>query len=286
MRKWDEGRYRYFVGASDFHDKTDASNKSQLRDLKKILSRCATENLNVGLEDIGSPGVDRPASCGRFFVSSQGGILSEFSKLCESINLNFTNFEYRFCRVAALGPVLNNIEADLNASASVRATHVADLIKEVETIFHELLSYNDSALLKDLYAYCIKKVKRVIDELQLYQHAHQNVSDFLAQTTTQKNRLEMVKKLLTFDSILLDLRFLHNVVSSQSAPNYFMLAGGSHVNRVAKFLAKFGYEYVRTAEPRFVNEYKLEKCLGSHIAEGGYCKRPKPIKIDLLSDFL
>ena len=286
MRKWDAGRYRYFIGLSDFHDKKHKSNVAQLADLKKIFSRCSAENLKIGSEDVGSASVDRPASCGRFFVLSKGGVLAGFSEMCKSLDLNFTNFEYRYCRVAALGPVLNNLQADLNSSPSVRATHVADLIAEIETIFRELLAYQDIALLKDLYAHCIRKMKRMMEELSMYRFARMNVSDYLAAITKPENRLATVKKLLTFDSVLLDLRLLHDVVASENIPSYLAIAGGSHIIRVAKFLSKLGYEKVHGADPKFVKEFNLEKCLGSNIVDGQYCRRPKPVDINLISDFL
>ena len=104
--------------------------------------------------------------------------------------------------------------------------------------------------------------------------------------TTPKSRLPFLKDLLTFDSILLDLQMTHSIINMQNKLNFLAIAGGSHIKRVAKLLTKFGYEPVRKTRLRFVREYNINKCLGSHIVQGKYCRRPRPIDIKVVADFL
>lgn len=285
MRKWDGGRYRYFIGLSDFHDKKHRANRAQLDDLQATLSRCSPDSIKIGSEDIGSPAVNHSAKCGPYLLMSQGGVLHGVANICRSNNFDYNNFEYRYCRVATLGPVLNNIGSDLTRFRSANSVRVSALIKEIETIFNELRGYNDPTLLRDLYAHCIKRMRQLMTELKLFQNANLTVANYLQNMTTPNNRLAFVKKLLTFDSVLLDLRILHNVIHSQK-PNYLAIAGGSHTTRIAKLLSKLGYEQVHGVRPTFEREYNANKCLGSHIIDGKYCQRPKPVDVRVIGDFL
>lgn len=285
MSKWNGSQYRYFIGLSDFHDKEHKSNKFQVNDINKLISRFSRENLKIGAEDIGSPGITKDGYCGRFFVLSQGGVLNDFVKLCRLQNLNFSNFEYRYCRVASLGPILNNLDKDLKSFSSANSTFVFALIKEVEEILDELNGYKDSKLLKDLYAHSSAKMKNLMKEMNLYQYADMTVADFITKHSTEKNLLSFIKKLLTFDSVLFDLRLLHDILQQENSSNYLAIAGGSHISRVTKFLSKLGYKFVKSARPEFTQERNLDKCLGSHIIDGKYCRRPKPIDLSLVVDF-
>ena len=104
--------------------------------------------------------------------------------------------------------------------------------------------------------------------------------------TTSRTRLKFLKRLLTFDSVLLDLHMLHSVIAQKNKLTYLALAGGSHTFRVAQLLAKLGYEWVHSTKPQFKREYNIRKCLGSHIINGKYCRKPAPISLRNIQDFL
>ncbi len=288
LRKWNGklGRYSYFVGLSDFHDRTNKVNEVQIRDLQSILFNCSSNTIKVGSENISSPSKGRRASCGRFFVHARGGVLAGFGQTCKELGLPLENVEFRYCRVASLGPVLNNLDSDMRSFSSVRTIKVSDLIKEVEAICGEIRSYQDGELLKDFYDKCIERVYKRMRNQKLYKYKDKTVAAYLESTTTRNNRINFLKELLTFDSILIDLRLLHSVISSQDSLNYLAVAGGSHITRVSQLISKLGWEWVHTTKPKFVREYKIRKCLGGNIIQGRYCRKPKPVDVRLIENFL
>jgi hypothetical protein len=288
LRKWNNkrGRYSYFIGLGDFHDKTNKINNVQIRDLYEILKHCLPDTLKIGSENISAPSSGRTASCGRFFVHARGGVLAGFGQICKKLGLPIENLEYRYCRVASLGPVLNNIRSDMRLFPSVRTIKVAELIREVEDVCHEIRLYKDGPLLQDFYQRCIARVNKWMRIKKLYEYKDKTVADYLELMTNQGNRVQFLKKLLTFDSILVDLRLLHSVISAQDHLNYLAVAGGSHITRVAQLISKLGWEWVHATRPDFVREYKIRKCLGGHIIQGKYCRKPKPIDVRMIADFL
>jgi len=288
LRRWNGqlGAYQYFVGLSDFHDRSNPINKVQLKDFSEILDRCGSHSLKVGSEDISSPNNGRNAKCGRFYVRARGGVLSGFGLQCKKRNLDVSNMEYRYCRVAALGPVLNNASNDMSRFPSVKNTRVIAIIREIEEMFREIFLYRDGSLLTEFYNACIERVKRRMYELKLHTHSILMVSDYLDLISTVENRVDVLKKLLTFDSILVDLKLLHDVLNSYNKTSYLAVAGGAHITRVSKLLSKLGWQWVYTTTPTFVKEKNMSKCLGGHIIEGTFCKKPKPIDIRLIGNYL
>lgn len=287
LKKWNGklGRYQYFVGLSDFHDNTHQANSAQLNQLQKIIQQSLPGSLVIGSEDITSPGITRSETCGKFGIRAEGSILAGFAQACRSRNLPFNNFEYRYCRVASLGPVLNNLGAPLHSFDSTTQISVAALVREMEAVFDEIRAYQDGAVMRDFYNLCIAQVKGNMQRFGLYAHQNKSVADYLAAVTTPKNRLEFMKRLFTFDSIVLDLRMLHSVLNEQQRGTYLMFAGGSHTSRVAQLLTKFGYEKVQNTQSTISREYNLGKCLGSNVFDGAYCQRPAPIDVQTVEQF-
>lgn len=289
LRRWNAPlkHYQYFIGLSDFHNKQHPANQVQLRDLINIVKHSPVHMTKIGSEDISSVGSgNRSRKCGRFVVVSRGGVLGGLTNKCRKLGLDIQNFEYRFCRVTSLGPVLNNLTGNLKNLVSVQSTPVAALIKEIESVFKQLASYRDGTFLSGLYDRSVRDIRRRMNQLQLYKHADKTVADYLRIMTTPAHRLSFLRDLLTFDSILLDLQMTHSVLNMQNKLNFLAIAGGSHIKRVAQLLTKFGYKQVRGMQPRFVREYDISKCLGSHIVQGKYCHRPRPIDIKAIADFL
>jgi len=129
-------------------------------------------------------------------------------------------------------------------------------------------------------------VKQRMHTLKLHSFVNLTVADYLDLMSTKKNRVEVLKNLLTFDSILVDLRLLHSVVNSKNKSSYLALAGGSHIKRVAKLISKLGWEWVHSTTPTFIKERSMRKCLGGNIIEGKFCKKPKSIDVRFIKDYL
>src|SRR5437016_2739115 len=71
LRKWDkeQGKYHYFIGLSDFHDKRHPGTEKQLKDLTGFLSKADRHNTHLIVEDLSSPNDQGCFECGTFYVN-------------------------------------------------------------------------------------------------------------------------------------------------------------------------------------------------------------------------
>ncbi len=69
LRKWDPARlrYHYFIGCSDFHEKSSIISDMQMHDISTAFHYCNKESIKVIVEDLSSPGSNGALMCGRFF---------------------------------------------------------------------------------------------------------------------------------------------------------------------------------------------------------------------------
>lgn len=288
LRSWDKesGRYRYFVGLSDFHDNANRINGEQLAVLQSLLTAVPQEKLVVGLEDITSAGMTTSNIEKEFCIKAEGSFLAGCAQACRALRLPTNNFEYRYYRVASVGPALNNLQAPVHTFESTRKISVALLVREIEDVCSQIQAYQDGHVLREFYGICVNDVKKQMQELGLYEHSNKSVADYLETVARSEQRLALMKKLLTFDSVLLDVRMLHSILTENKRSIYMICAGGSHTARVAQLLIKCGYEHVHTTQSNSIREYNLEKCLGSNIIDGAYCQKPTPIDLHGIERFL
>lgn len=286
LRKWDtqKGRYHYFVGYSDFHDKSSQANQKQLTSLDSILAKCDKSNTKIVLEDLSSPGAGGRIACGRYLVNSRGGILGGSANKYREKGFDVENVEYRYCRVSSLGPVLNNLTQNPYQFPSVTATSVMTLAQEVDAVMDEITSYNDASL-HNHYQQTLHPVKEQVYKWKQKDCCDLNVAQYLMNQSNHTDRLDLLKHLLTFDSGLLDLKMVHTVVNSDKQL-VIALSGGAHITRVSELLESIGYENLYGTDVQFHKEYDLNKCLGSNIIDGSYCVRPEPIELDSISSLI
>jgi len=285
LRKWDDKnrRFHYFIGLSDFHDKIHKSNQNQLKKIEKLLAQLDKSKTKIAIEDLSSVNASGRSSCGRYYVNSRGGVLGGLAQTTSAMGLDVSNVEFRYCRVVALGPVLNNLQDDLHKFPSVTTTNMQVLHDEIMNEVKDILAYEDGPLLKKVYSTIVEQIKTQIKKLHIEEHKHLTVAQYLEKHSNAKNRLELLKNLLTFDSNLLDLRLTHVVTSEvDTKDKVIAIAGGAHIGRVSELLQKFGYKDVSTTKVAFAKEYNLQQCLGSNIVDGAFCVKPQPIELDFL----
>lgn len=281
LRKWDgiRQKYQYFIGLSDFHDKTNDSTQSQLNKLEQLLVTLDKNKTALVIEDLSSKNSQGRQECGHFSINSRGGILGGLADKSKEMGLSVDNIEFRYCRVSSLGPVLNNLNASLKDLPSAMHVRVEALVKEIMEEIEEIKRYADGHELNKIYAASIKDVLIAIKTLHLDIPHSLSVADYLAQHSTVHNRLELLKKLLTFDSSLLDLKLMHAVMQSQHKDKVIAIAGGAHIARVCQLLSSQGYNLVSGTKISFAREHDLQRCLGSHIVDGAFCVKPAPIDL-------
>jgi hypothetical protein len=288
MRKWDaaRNRYHYFIGLSDFHDKTHQMNGDHLSKIEAIIRKSAPQDIKIVLEDLSSVSTTGRQACGRFIINSRGGVLGGLASTCKNMGHEVDNVEFRYCRVTSLGPVLNHLQDSVDAFPSVTVTQMNTLHQETTDIINEIKTYEDGNILKKMYEKSLEDVNKMFKMLHLDQHQSGSVAQYLKTHSTQKNRLELLKHLLTFDSALLDIRLVHSVLSAKNKSKVIAIAGGAHINRAAEMLEKIGYEQVKNSSVTFTKEHDLARCLGSHIVDGAFCVRPQPITLDFLDSVI
>lgn len=288
LKKWNPQtrNFNYFIALSDFHDKSHNANTSQHVQLEDIIARCNKQLTKIILEDLGSCASNGRNSCGSFVINSQGGILGGLANRYSNRGLHVDNVEYRYCRVASLGPVINNIENTSMPFQSTNAISVGVLLQEIEDSIKEIKAFNDGPAFNGLYQKIVREVKAEVAKLKLHEARSNSVAHYMTQCSTPTNRLDILNKLLTVDSTLLDTKVIHSVVHAPET-TIIAIAGGSHMVRVCNWLIKYGgYQHVYATPVTYGREYNLVNCVGAHIMQGNYCMRPEPIDLSVVTRYL
>lgn len=289
LQRWvpERGSYQRVIGLSDFHDKQHGSNKEQLATIKTLLRRQNPKVTKIIVEDL-STGRDNngQGSCRQFSINSRGGILGGLARSCKARGLCVDNVEYRYCRVAASGPVLNNLHQNPHSLPSACGVTVRDVTDEIHRVMDDVKKYTSSEVFARYCAQALQEVHSQLKELRLTQQAHRSMADYLHRHSTADARLEFLKRLLTFDSGLIDLKILHSIMSAPQFTNVIVIAGGSHIARVRDMLMCSDYDLVYTTQVSSIREYDLQRCIGSTIVDGAFCVRPESIDLQMLGMFL
>lgn len=289
MRKWDNasGQYSYFVGLGDFHDKSHKITPIQVQQIDAIISRCDPGRTKFIVEDISSLSSSGKKCCNRFFINSTGGILGGLAnKYRKKRNLLVDNVEYRFCRVASLAPVINNINANYRKFPSTNNISISAFGREIATVTKEILDYKDGKMLSNWYLRCLSQVAKHMNFLHFQSKLKMNIADYIYSCTNFTNRLSFVKKLLVFDSSLLDAKIVHSIIGPQGRQNAIVIAGGSHIRSVSRVLQTLGYQSIYNSKVSLRREYDTKRCLGSNITPGGFCRKPEPVDLRVIDRFL
>lgn len=287
LRKYNSelGTYQYVFGLGDFHDKKNSANAEQRAHIEALLHAQGHEQCKIVVEDLTSANNLGNTGCGNFSIQSTGGFLGGLAHNCKDSGFDVDNVEYRYCRVAALGPVLNNPEKDVNTIVSATQTSVNELAQEVIATLAHVEEFHDGQQAHKEYKKCIKEVKPQLKKLKFNKQLQATVAQYLLKNSKPTNRADFLQNLFTFDSALLDIKFMHAVLNTQK-PNVFVFAGGAHVDRMSTMLQNIGYEVVHDSDVQVSQEFDLKKCIGSNIVDGAYCLKPEPIGLDFFDHFL
>ncbi len=288
LRRWDKElkQYQYIIGLSDFHDKSLPINKTHRRYLKHVLSRCPVQKTKIVVEDLSSTNSNGRRSCGRFAINSRGGVLGGLADELKSMNADVENIEYRYCRVVSLGPLINNVHVAVDSFASSNSLAIDALYREVLQEINQVRSFADGRALSSSYKRTINHVKCSLKQLQLDRYKNMSVADYCARFAKSGNRLNMLQTFCTFDSDLLDLKLVHEVVNAHQQSHIIAIAGGTHIEHAANLLKRAGFKPVFVSRLSSLHEYDLGKCLGSNIVDNSFCIKPEPVDITLIERFL
>ena len=289
LRGWNKNSKKpcFIIGCSDFHDKMHQSNSEQRSYLTNLFKSQNAAATKIILEDLSSPNVNGLYGHKQFWLNSNRGILASLTKDCKALGLDADNIEYRYCRVIALGGLLRQLNQSPYQSAPTCAIKVSSLVGEVQQMIKQISSYNDGQAMVHWYKESCAQVHRSMQSLYLSSYADTSCAAYFDKVARHGNRMLFLKRLLTFDSALLDCALVHTILSATGKKSTVIaLAGGTHIDRAFEQLKLQGYTQVYATPVSFKRDYDVANALGSPIMPGGYCVKPEPIKLDVLKEYL
>lgn len=286
LRKWQPqcNRYHYWVGCCDFHDKLHKHNSVQRKKIEEWLPGYNPEHLLVLVEDLSSTNDAGKLGCGNYFINSRMGILAGLGSYCKTNHIPVQNVEYRYCRVVALGPVINNIQADPNSLPSARKMTISELTREIEQAYNDLLLGSTSTEFKNMLIAKTASLHKGLDKLKAVNANPQSIADYLRANTSGWNRLNTVKNMLTFDGILLGFKLVDATLKAENKEKVIAFAGGTHINEAYELLQKVG-GYEPLIDANSVNGADpVAKAINTGSAP--LTKKPEPISLELLEHYI
>lgn len=287
LKKWQPTLfcYHYWIGVCDFHDKTHAANTIQRKKIEDILPHSNPHDILIIVEDLSSTNDAGRSGCGPYYINSRTGILAGLGGFCKEHHLPHCNVEYRYCRVVALGPVINNITADPLSFPSTKRMTISSLMQEIDQAYNQLLFGQTNALFNTALNEKSKNVQNMMKKLNLMHDHHKTIAEYLTDRSTPLNRLDMVKTLLTFDGIFIGLKIADASLKAPDKKKVIAFAGGTHINEAYELLQKVGgYEPV-TAHEVSSPKGSINKGISTNASEN-YLSKPQPVSLELLEHYL
>jgi hypothetical protein len=155
-------------------------------------------------------------------------------------SVDVDNVEFRFCRVAGIGPLLNNPHSRPYEFSSAVSIGMDALYKEITDELERVSRYDDGKQINALYKSLIAQVKKSLQQLKLDRVVNQSIAHYCA-SVFKNNYVKHLEKLCIFDSQLIDIKILHSIVSSPEKLVIIVAGGGSHIEKMNEFLSLIGY---------------------------------------------
>ena len=267
----------------EYHLKSHPVNKSQRAYIESLLKRCAALKAKLIVEDLSSVSNDGRIGCCNFGINCSEGVLGQLANKARSWSVAVDNVEYRYCRVAAVGPLLSNIKANPDSFRSSAVISTVSLQKEVTDQIEKIKKYDDGKFLNDLYKRTTSSVNAALSKLG-FNKSKVTVAQYCVPLMRKEYRQEL-EKLCIFDSALIDMNIIHSIVTSSVEPIIFVLAGGSHIEQVSSVLERMGYEVVIQGSANSSGPL-LKKVLNSDNASASSDVHPQPVDITIIDTFI
>lgn len=235
------GGPEWVIGLSDLHDKKHPGTQDQKKHILNFLTRLPKGQVKVLTEDLSSCGSFGRKQCGNFYINSRGGILGGFTQECQMRGIDVDNHEFRYCRVSSLGPVINNACSDAVTYPSTSRINIATLYNEVKEELDHIRQFDDGTLLKKMYQSTLHKTEQFLNNSSITDCNTESVASYLKKYSCPLKYTDLVCRLLTFDSELLDCKLIHAIKQEKRKKYIVVIAGGAHVKRVCDLLVQDGY---------------------------------------------
>jgi len=263
------------VYLSDFHDKSHSCNTKQQKDLISLLKLCLRIKGKLIIEDLSSINNDGKSLCCNYSINCCDGVLAQVAKKARAMKIDVDNIEYRNCRVASLGPLLNNPQSSPDCFKSSSTITIAALYKEIIEQIEKIKKYDDGKKLNALYAGNIVSLYKMLEKLGFNAYRDYSVAQYCQQLYKRKEYRQELENLCIFDSALLDMNIIHSIATS-SHPLIFIVAGGAHVEQVRKRVSLLGYQPLFSIAHTASFSFRKSLNVGEHKASSSV---PQPIDL-------
>ena len=243
LKKWDpkQNRNVFFIGCSDFHDKSHAANGPQRQFISRLLAACDKKRTKVLIEDLASMNHNGKSARIEINRRAQPGILAGFTDECKQLGVPVINLEYRYDRVLSVAGLLKNAMVSPHSYRPACTICVGQVKKEFDDAIAQIKQYSDGPQLAKLYEKGIVSALKQSKDFNFDSDPSRNIASYLIAKAKNSLRNAFIKRLLTFDSVLLDFKFIHEALESKE-PVVVALAGGTHIERAIAILQQMGYE--------------------------------------------
>lgn len=240
------GHKQRIILLGDYHDKKHPANKKHRDYLDALLQKCCLHKSKLIIEDLSSMNNDGKMFCCHFGINCVEGILGQLAHKARILGICVDNVEFRYCRVASIGPLINNLKADPYSFKSTATITLMALYKEIIDEIEKIAHYEDGMQLNAFYKQVISEVRNIVSKMKLPDvDKKKTVAEYCVQLNARKYRQEL-EKLCIFDSALIDINIMHSIHSG-TFPLVIVVAGGSHIEQVSKLLKKIGCKTIFSA---------------------------------------
>jgi hypothetical protein len=242
-KKLNKQRSQWIILLGDYHDKKHPANNIQRAYLDALLHKCVACKGKLIVEDLSSINNDGRMICCNFGINCAQGILGQLASKARELGVSVDNVEFRYCRVAGIGPLINNIKSDPHSFRSSSLITILSLHKEIIDELEKIKKYDDGKKLNAFYKRTVAEVRSLLAKMGLDLCDKKiSIAQHCAQLQSGAYRQEL-EKLCIFDSALIDTKIIHSIVRCD-APFIFVVAGGSHIDQVHTLLKRSGYASV------------------------------------------
>ncbi len=275
MKRIRGNKQQHIILLCDYHDKVHPANKAQRVHLEKFLQRCAVIKGKLIVEDLSSVNNDGRMICCNYGINSCAGVLGHLANKARELGMCVDNVEYRYCRVAGIGPLLNNITSNPHSFRSSAGITTIALYQEVLDEIEKIKKYDDGKKLNAFYKRIVAEVCGMLSKKGLHTTHKKNTVAHYCSALESGNYREELENLCIFDSALIDINIMHSIASCDKSL-ILVVAGGSHIEQVSNLLKKMGYQSLfttPTSSSVLDADSSLQTC-------------PHPIDLSVLDSFI
>jgi hypothetical protein len=273
------GRSQVVICFGDYHDRTSSHNAQQRNSLESIIKN--HKNCKLIVEDLSSINNNGRNTCCNFIISSEGGILGKLADVMRASSVAVDNVEYRYCRVAAFGPLLKNKSSDPFSFLSTSTIGFDVLLTEILDEISHIKTYDDGFFLNTLYKKTTQHITQECNVWKSYIQHYKNVAEY-CKKIGEKNSSEL-EKMCVFDSALIDMKILHSIINSPDKSIIFVVAGGSHIEKIETLLQKLGYTLSFTSSRDAATATLLKELEMTNNETNAGKKTPPAIDLDIVN---